>query len=111
MSLKSTLKTWLRIRVAPKLAYWFYRSLSATWKITLDESEFVRKALAERRPLIFAHWHGDELAMIQMARTRQRRLGGMALRPIASVQQDRALEETSKRERCSVSCDTTRKGA
>lgn len=67
MSLKS-FKPWLRRHVAPRLVYGLYRSLMATWRVTLDEPPSLKQAMAERRPVILAHWHGDELALIHLAR-------------------------------------------
>lgn len=46
--------------------YLFYRLLMATWRITLDESPDFKKALADRMPVILAHWHGDELAVMHL---------------------------------------------
>ncbi|MCC7459050.1 MAG: DUF374 domain-containing protein [Nitrospira sp.] len=50
------------------LAWLLYRALSLTWRTTLREPAALRAALAERRPVIFAHWHGDELALLQVAK-------------------------------------------
>ncbi|MFZ5724017.1 MAG: lysophospholipid acyltransferase family protein [Pseudomonadota bacterium] len=66
MSLKKTLKPWFRRRVAPLLVYGFYRALRATWRVTFDECEPFRRDLESRRPVILAHWHGDELALIHL---------------------------------------------
>lgn len=57
-----------RRHVAPVLVYLFYRFLLLTWRITLDESPSFRQALADKRPVVIAHWHGDELALIHLAR-------------------------------------------
>lgn len=57
-----------RRHVAPVLVYLFYRFLLLTWRITLDESPSFRQALAERKPVVIAHWHGNELALIHLAR-------------------------------------------
>lgn len=55
-----------RTLVLPVLVYTLYRLLYATWRITFDECPSFRQALAERRPVILAHWHGDELAFIHL---------------------------------------------
>lgn len=57
-----------RRHVAPVLVYLFYRFLLLTWRVTLDESPSFRQALADRKPVVIAHWHGNELALIHLAR-------------------------------------------
>jgi len=52
--------------VGPSLVHAIYVSLRTTWRVTFDECPSFRAALAERRPVILAHWHGDELALIQL---------------------------------------------
>lgn len=66
MSRKSPLKIWFRSRVAPLLVYGFYRVLCATWRVTFDECAAFRRDLDAHRPVIMAHWHGDELALIHL---------------------------------------------
>ncbi|MFP5440802.1 MAG: lysophospholipid acyltransferase family protein [Gammaproteobacteria bacterium] len=66
MSRKSPLKAWFRSRVAPLLVYGFYRVLRATWRVTFDECAAFRRDLEAHRPVIMAHWHGDELALIHL---------------------------------------------
>lgn len=56
----------LRHRVGPALVYYLYRMLAATWRVTFDECPALLKDLAVRRPVIMAHWHGDELALIHL---------------------------------------------
>ena len=48
------------------LAWLGYRLLSLTWRVTLHEPESLREALRERRPVILAHWHGDEFALLHV---------------------------------------------
>ena len=50
------------------LIYFVYRLLIATWRIHIVESPGLKKFLAEMRPVVFAHWHGDELALIHLVR-------------------------------------------
>lgn len=57
-----------RRHVAPVLVYLFYRFLMLTWRITLDETPSFRQALADKKPVVIAHWHGDELALIHLAK-------------------------------------------
>jgi len=55
-----------RRRIAPLLVYWFYRLLRLTWRVSFDECPGFRAALENRQPVIMAHWHGDELALIHL---------------------------------------------
>jgi lysophospholipid acyltransferase (LPLAT)-like uncharacterized protein len=48
------------------LAWLILRSLIATWRIKVTEPESFKKAMRNREPLILAHWHGDELALIYL---------------------------------------------
>jgi len=48
------------------LAWLGYRLLSLTWRIKLIEPESLREAMRERRSVIMAHWHGDELALLHL---------------------------------------------
>lgn len=50
------------------LAWLGYRLLSLTWRITLHEPDSLRQALRERTPVIMAHWHGDELALLHLVK-------------------------------------------
>ncbi len=37
-----------------------------TWKVTVEEPESMQTSLKNQEPLIFAHWHGDEVALIYL---------------------------------------------
>lgn len=51
------------------LIFVLYRLLSWSWRIELREpSEFLSAVADEKTPALMAHWHGDELALIQFAR-------------------------------------------
>lgn len=65
-SKKSPINAWLRAHVAPPLVHGLYRVLFASWRIRYDECEAFQRDLAARRPVILAHWHGDELAMMHL---------------------------------------------
>src|SRR5690348_11450179 len=54
--------------IIPYLAYAFYRILSSLWRITLIESPATRKLRDQKVPLIMAHWHGDEIALLHLVR-------------------------------------------
>ena len=46
------------------LIFIVYRSLSLTWRLRLHEHPQLRKDIANGTPIVFAFWHGHELAMI-----------------------------------------------
>jgi lysophospholipid acyltransferase (LPLAT)-like uncharacterized protein len=41
-----------------------YKILSATWRIHYEEDPDFQEMLSRRSPVILAHWHGDELALL-----------------------------------------------
>lgn len=48
---------------------WFiYRLLSWTWRLELVEPPEMMEALEKRAPFILAHWHGDEIPLVQLSR-------------------------------------------
>lgn len=53
---------------ASVLVYLFYRVLMMTWRIRFDECAAFQQALKDRTPVILAHWHGDELAVIHLVK-------------------------------------------
>lgn len=55
-----------RTLVLPVLVYALYRLMHATWRVTFDECPSFRQALAEKKPVVLAHWHGDELAFLHL---------------------------------------------
>lgn len=57
-----------RAYVLPWLIWIFYRLWTATWRVKVIESPGMRQALAERRPIVFAHWHGIELSVVPLIR-------------------------------------------
>jgi lysophospholipid acyltransferase (LPLAT)-like uncharacterized protein len=50
--------------ILPRLVYWFYRLWSLTWRIRVDAPEKLQEIRDKNEPLIFAHWHRDELALV-----------------------------------------------
>lgn len=52
--------------VLPWIGWIVYRLWSATWRIQRHESEGMRQAIAAGEPLVFAHWHGDELKIMPL---------------------------------------------
>jgi lysophospholipid acyltransferase (LPLAT)-like uncharacterized protein len=59
-----TFRTWL----LAALIYAVYMTLRATWRIRVVESPSLKRALKEKRMLVMAHWHGDELGIIHLIR-------------------------------------------
>jgi lysophospholipid acyltransferase (LPLAT)-like uncharacterized protein len=55
-----------RSRILPWLVWIFYRCWSLTWRIECIESPGLLEAKSKGEPLIFAHWHGDELCIVPL---------------------------------------------
>lgn len=49
------------------LVWLIYKTLSLTWKIEIHEPEEMIEDLKIRRHIILAHWHGDEIPLINFA--------------------------------------------
>ena len=77
-------KRWFRASPGPSLVYWFYRALMASWRVRVEQPPSLQAALAARQPVIFAHWHGDELALIHLA-------GPLRIATLTSLSQDGEL--------------------
>jgi lysophospholipid acyltransferase (LPLAT)-like uncharacterized protein len=60
------MSSFLRTRVLPLFIFSVYSLLKFTWRIRIVESESFKAALLEGRPMVFAHWHGHELALIHL---------------------------------------------
>lgn len=52
--------------VLPTLLYVIYTSLKLTWRIRIVEPAGFKAALADGRPMVLAHWHGDELGILHL---------------------------------------------
>jgi len=57
-----------RRHILPRLVWLLYRVLSWTWTIQLRQSDSMRKSLGEKQPMIFAQWHGHELAIVHLVK-------------------------------------------
>lgn len=57
---------WFRKYFLGVLVWLFFKALSLTWRVQIDEPEEMKKSIKEKNPLIFGHWHGDEVALIYM---------------------------------------------
>ncbi len=58
----------MRETVLGFIVWVLYKSLHMTWKIELIESPEMQSFMQKKTPFILAHWHGDELALIHLAR-------------------------------------------
>lgn len=58
------LRTW----ILGTLAFLVFRALRLTWKIELIEPQELQLARRNKKGFILAHWHGDELAIVHLAR-------------------------------------------
>lgn len=50
----------------PRLVWWLYRLWTWTWRVQVVCSDATRELIKTNPPLIFAHWHGDELAIVPL---------------------------------------------
>jgi lysophospholipid acyltransferase (LPLAT)-like uncharacterized protein len=51
-------------KVTPYVAFLFYRTLLATWKVEIHESDDLKRCLKDGSQMVYAHWHGDELGLV-----------------------------------------------
>lgn len=56
----------MRATILAWVVYLLYRTLKLTWRIEMIEPPSLRERLANREPVILAHWHGDELVLVQL---------------------------------------------
>ena len=54
--------------ILPIIVFVFYRTLSWTWRVRLFEPESLKQSLQNRNPVVLAHWHGDELALLSIVK-------------------------------------------
>lgn len=47
------------------LVYTLYKILQWTWRLEVVEPPELQKMMKENKPCILAHWHGDEIALLQ----------------------------------------------
>lgn len=55
-----------RKHVLPLLIYFVYSALKLTWRIRVIESASLKNALKNNQPMVFAHWHGDEMGILYL---------------------------------------------
>jgi lysophospholipid acyltransferase (LPLAT)-like uncharacterized protein len=58
--------SFLRSYFLPALIWLAYQPLRLSWRLRVIEPEPFKAALASGRPLVLAHWHGDELGVIYL---------------------------------------------
>ena len=56
----------MKTRFLAILVFAFYSALKLTWRIRIIEPEGFRRALGDGSPMVFAHWHGDELGIVYL---------------------------------------------
>ncbi len=78
---------WFRKYILGFIAWLFIKSLTSTWKVTLNEPESMKSAVKNKEPFILAHWHGDELGLICL-------IGKYKIATIASTSKDGELMNT-----------------
>ena len=52
--------------ILPFLIFVFYKLLTWSWRKKIHEPPELLEDIKNRKPVIFAHWHGDELALLHL---------------------------------------------
>jgi lysophospholipid acyltransferase (LPLAT)-like uncharacterized protein len=65
---KTIPKNMFRRYILPWVGFIIYRLLSWSWRVRCIEAEGLKRARAAGEPLIFAHWHGDELMIFPLVK-------------------------------------------
>ncbi|MDX9731618.1 MAG: lysophospholipid acyltransferase family protein [Bdellovibrionales bacterium] len=53
-------------KIAPWAGFLLYKLLYFTWRIEIHESDDLKRARKTGSPVVYAHWHGDELAILYL---------------------------------------------
>ncbi len=69
------------------IAWLLIRTLILTWRVKVEEPESLISSFKNQEPVIFAHWHGDELGLIN-------RIGPYRIATIASTSKDGEMMNT-----------------
>lgn len=77
----------LRKLLLPAIIFIFYKSLSLTWRRSTYYSEPLLEQIKNKKPFILAHWHGDELTLIEY-------IGPLKIATIASTSKDGEMMNT-----------------
>ena len=62
------IELWFRKYILGFIVWLFFKALSLTWRVTVEEPDSMIGSLKNHEPLILAHWHGDEVALIYLVR-------------------------------------------
>ncbi len=81
------IELWFRKYILGFVVWLFFKTLSATWRVTVEEPDEMKKSIANKEPLIFAHWHGDEVALIYL-------IGRYRIATITSTSKDGEMMNT-----------------
>jgi lysophospholipid acyltransferase (LPLAT)-like uncharacterized protein len=54
--------------ILPRLIFLVYRLWTLTWRVRVDETPEIKRILAAKEPLIFSHWHRDELSIVHLVK-------------------------------------------
>ena len=52
----------------PRIVWWFYFLCSASWRKKIYYFPEVEEAIKGEKPVLLAHWHGDELAVLHLVK-------------------------------------------
>lgn len=56
----------IRSYVLGFIAWLLYKIICLTWRVRLEEPADLKKKLEDKVPVLFAHWHGDEIVLISL---------------------------------------------
>jgi lysophospholipid acyltransferase (LPLAT)-like uncharacterized protein len=56
----------IRSYVLGFIVWLLYKTISLTWRVTLEEPADLKQKLEKKIPVLFAHWHGDEIVLISL---------------------------------------------
>ena len=59
---------WLRKYILPPIIWLIYSVFRFSWRVNLHEPESLKESLKNNSPLIFAHFHGDEIVLLSLVK-------------------------------------------
>lgn len=81
------MSVWFHKYILGFIVWVFFKTLASTWRVTVTEPSSMQEFLRKKQPLIFAHWHGDEVALIYL-------VGRYRIATIASTSKDGEMMNT-----------------
>jgi len=51
-------------KILGTILFWIYRLVMMTWRLKVQEAPQVTQLRKDKKPFIIAHWHGDELGIL-----------------------------------------------